>query len=248
MWILFAILAAVCATVGLVIATASSNKSTPPKPGGALQPYNPGALDMPSNLSLPPEWNEPAITRQLQQLRDQKPNLIPHYIDSVKERWIVRQDDRTAQIRLQFLKSQVEQLKLAKELQQTIDDLQMLGLEKAKRVKTLQLETEQIDHQRRTLTRKEELEALKEQKQTELDIEEIEQKIRTLKNQTKTERPMTAEEQRAKDRSACEAKIQSLKQEKQKALKIDDEDERLLRVNAVDAALEREYERWAKLL
>jgi hypothetical protein len=59
---------------------------------------------------------------------------------------------------------------------------------------------------------------------------------------------MTAEEQRAKDRSACEAKIQSLKQEKQKALKIDDEDERLLRVNAVDAALEREYERWAKLL
>jgi hypothetical protein len=251
-WVVFLILAAACLLIGLVVSANKKQAAGPQKPGVALQPYNPGALDMPSNMpsniSLPTQWDELAITRQLQQLRDQKPNLIPHYIDSVKERWIVRQDDRTAQIRLQFLKSQVEQLKLAKELQQTIDDLQMLGLEKAKRVKTLQLETEQIDHQRRTLTRKEELEALKEQKQTELDIEEIEQKIRTLKNQTKTERPMTAEEQRAKDRSACEAKIQGLKQEKQKALKIDDEDERLLRVNAVDAALEREYERWAKLL
>ena len=204
--------------------------------------------NMPSNISLPTQWDELAITRQLQQLRDRKPNLIPHYIDSVKERWIVRQDDRTGQVRLQFLKIQIEQLKLTKEFQQTVDDLELLSLEKTKRIKTIELETEEIDIKKRGLTQKEKLEALREQKKLELEIAQLDQQIDGIKAPHKSEAKLSPEEQKAKDRSACEAKIQSLKQEKQKALKIDDEDERLLKVNAVDAALEREYERWAKLL
>lgn len=204
---------------------------------------------MPSNISLPPEWNEPAITRQLQQLRDQKPSLIPHYIDSVKERWIVRQDDRTAQVRLQFLKSQIEQLKLAKEFQQTVDDLQLLSLEKTKRIKAIELETEEIDIKKRGLTQKEKLEALREQKKLELEIAMLDKQINEIKTPSKPVEPeLTAEEKRARDKQACEEHIANYKAEKQKALKIDDADERVLRVNAIDDAIQREMERWAKLL
>ena len=73
------------------------------------------------------------------------PPVIPHFVESVKERWIVRQDDRTAEVRLQFMKRQLEQLKLAKDCQQTIDDLQLLSLEKVKRIKSLELETHELD-------------------------------------------------------------------------------------------------------
>jgi len=203
---------------------------------------------MQSNISIPTQWDELAITRQLQQLREQRPSLIPHYIDSVKERWIVRQDDRTAQKRLQFLKTQIEQLKLAKEFQQTVDDLQLLSLEKTKRIKTIELETEEIDVKKRVLNQKEKLEALREQRKLELEIAQLDEQIQGIKTSSKPEAKLTPEEQRAKDRQACEARMADLKAQKQGALKLQDEDERMLRVNAIDAALEREYERWAKLL
>ena len=88
--------------------------------------------------------------------------MIPHYIESVKERFIMRQHDRTAETRIQFLKRQIEQLKLAKEFQQTVDDLEMLALEKQKRIKLLQLETEEIDGKRESSSGLIKLNALKE--------------------------------------------------------------------------------------
>lgn len=154
-------------------------------------------------------WDESAITRQLLQLRNQKPALIPHYIESVKERWIVRQDDRTAGVRLQFLKSQVEQLKLAKEFQQTVDDLQLLSLEKMKRIKSLELETHELELKKKGLSRKEELAALKEQKEMELAIAELEQKIQAIKKPESPPRPAPIEDQIA----AQEAKIKRYGQE-----------------------------------
>jgi hypothetical protein len=59
---------------------------------------------------------------------------------------------------------------------------------------------------------------------------------------------LTPEQKRAQDKKNCEARIAELKAQKQQALKIDEEDERLRRVNAIDNAIEREYERWSKLL
>ena len=203
---------------------------------------------MPQNEFSLTEWNEPAITRQLQQLRETKPSAIPHYIDSVKERWILRQDDRTAEIRLQFLKRQIEQLKLAKDFQQTMDDLQMLALEKQKRIKTLQLETEELDGKRESSSELTKLNTLRERKKMELEIAQLDQQIAGLKNPPLQEAKPNPEQQRANERAACEARIQNLKAEKQKALKLEDETERILKSNAIDDALQREMERWAKLL
>lgn len=200
------------------------------------------------DVALPAQWDEVAITRQLQQLRDQRPALIPHFVESVKERWVLRQDDRTAEMRLRFLKTQIEQLKLVQQFQQTVNDIELLLLEKTKRIKALQLETEELEIRRRGLTQKERLESLRDQKKMELEIAQIQREIENLKSPSKPEAQLTPEQQRAKDKAACEAKIASLKQEKQSALKISDEAERVLRVNAIDDALQREMERWARLL
>lgn len=142
---------------------------------------------MSSSLTLPTDWDEVAITRQLQQLRERTPSLIPHFVESVKERWVLRQDERTAEVRLQFLKRQIEQLKLAKEFRQTVDDLELLNLEKVKRIKSLELENHELDLKKKGLSRKEELIALREQKQVELDIAELDQKIQAIKNPPRPE-------------------------------------------------------------
>jgi hypothetical protein len=86
-------------------------------------------------------------------------------------------------------------------------------------------------------------------------IDDLRGKVDTLntipelkKSAPQREPELTPEQKRQKERKACEARIADLKAQKQEALKIEDEDERLLRVNAIDAALEREYERWARLI
>jgi hypothetical protein len=200
------------------------------------------------DVFLPAQWDELAITRQLQQLRDQRPALIPHFVESVKERWILRQDDQTAEVRLRFLKTQIDQLKLVKEFQQTAHDIELLLLEKTKRMKSLQLETEELEMKRRGLSQKERLESLRDQKKMELEIAKLEKEISDFKTSAQPERRLTPEQQRANDKAACEARIQALKEEKQKALQIEDAAERVMRVNALDDAIQREYERWSKLL
>ncbi len=193
-------------------------------------------------------WNESAITAQLIQLRDRTPSMIPHYVASIKERFIVKQDDRTAQARLKFMHSQIDQLKLAKEFQQVKDDLEILSYEREKRIKTLQLETEELDGKRESSSELTKLNTLRERKKMELEIAQLDQQIAGLKNPPLPEAKPNPEQQRANDRAACEARIQNLKAEKQNALKLDDETERILKVNAIDDALQREMERWAKLL
>ena len=185
LWIIFLLLAVACFLIGIIVSANKNQALASQKSAVALQAYDPNLqreITMPSDISLPAEWNEASITRQLQQLRDQRPALIPHFVESVKERWILRQDDHTAEVRLQFLKTQIEQLKLVKEFQQTAHDIELLLLEKTKRVKTLELETQELDVKRRSLTRKEEIEATRDQKRLELEIAELDQKIQAIKN------------------------------------------------------------------
>ena len=144
--------------------------------------------------------------------------------------------------------SQIDQLKLAKEFQQVKDDLEILSYEREKRIKTLQLETEELDGKRESSSELTRLNTLRERKKMELEIAQLDQQIAGLKNPPLAEAKPTPEQQRANDRVACETRIQNLKAEKQKALKLDDETERILKVNAIDDALQREMERWAKLL
>jgi hypothetical protein len=245
MWIVFALLAVICLVIAVVVSPEDESEKSKEV---AVLPPNQTEVMMPADLPALTDWNEVSITRQLQQLRGQKPSLVVHFVDSMKERFIVRQDDRTAQVRLQFLRNQIEQLKLNKDFQQLLDDLELLSLEREKRVKTLELENQELDVKKRSLNQKEKLESLREQRKMELEIAQLEQQIQAVKISQVAEPKLSAEERRDKEKEACEARIQSLKQEKQKALKIEDEAERVQRVNAIDDAIQREMERWAKLL
>ena len=202
-------------------------------------------------MGVSSEWNELFITQQLRQLRDQKPDLIPHFVESVKERFIVRQDDRTAQVRLGFLRSQLEQLKLAKEFQQTIDDIQLLGLEKAKRVKTLELETEELDNKQKNRSRFDELTALKERKRIELEIAQLDRQIEELKNSPKPQAQPSPEDLRIQKKAAQEARIAQLRREQKESVEAippDLEDQRRKVSNMYADVIERELENLRKIL
>jgi len=243
LWAIFLFLALVCLLIGV-----SVNKKPNGKPNQAVALARQKGSFMPSD-TLPAQWDETAIARQLDAFRGQSPALVSHYIESVKTRWVTNQNDKTAAVRGRFLKTKLEELKLFKEGQQLMVDLEALVLEREKRLKTLQLENAQLDATMRTRSDREQMVALKERKQLELDIAKLDKEIRELNAPAPSpEQQISPEQKRAKDREACEARLADLKTQKQKALLIQDEDERLLRVNAIDAALEREYERWAKLL
>ena len=194
-------------------------------------------------------FDEHAITKQLESMRGQSPAVISHYIDSVKHRIVLNQNDKTAIAQVKFLQTKVQELKLFKEGREIVIDLEAMVLEREKRLKTLQLENAQLDQKMQNVSQRDHLAALKERRQMELEIAQIEKQIAELnKSPAATEEKPSPEKQRASDKAACEGRIQTLKQEKQKALKLDDEQERILKVNAIDDALQREMERWAKLL
>ena len=59
---------------------------------------------------------------------------------------------------------------------------------------------------------------------------------------------LSPEQERTNRHAHGEARLTKLKEEKQKALKIDDEQERLLKVNAIDDEIQREMIEWSKTL
>lgn len=116
-------------------------------------------------------------------------------------------------------------------------------------------QVEQEDAMRRQLYLKQQLfddvhnlRLVRDRLSVELDIVKLSKDIEDVRHPQRPERPLTPAQQRVQDREACEEKIKDLKEEKRKALKIGDEDERIRRVNAIDSAIDREYERWGRLL
>jgi hypothetical protein len=200
----------------------------------------------PSELQV---WDERSISKQMDDLRGQPPAVIAHYVESIKTRMVLNQNDKTAAVRARFLKTKVEELKLVKEGQQLMVDLEALALEREKRLKTLQLENAQLDATMRTRSELDQLTGLKQRKQIELEVAQIEKQIRDLSAPVPPPEPqLTAEQKRAEEKKKCENRIAELKAQKKEALRIEDEDERILKVNALDDALQREYERWTKLV
>jgi hypothetical protein len=264
MWIVFALLSIVCFALGvwsLKKAPAGRSPSVPRSTTGSGTWPDPRPLSPPLGYNVPQRgdqlsnpsgdlelWDERSIAQHLNQLRGQSPTVVAHYIESIKTRFVLNQNDKTAVARSKFLKTQIDELKLFREGEQVVTDLKALGLEREKRLKTLQLENAQLDDTMRTRSERERLIALKERKQIELEIAQIEKQMEEMKNPRKSEPELTAEQRRNQEKQNCEARMTELKAQKQVALKVDDEDERMRKVNAIDAALEHEYERWAKLL
>ena len=197
-------------------------------------------------ITVPSSWDERAITNQVH-LYSKEPAILSHYVLAIKERFIIGQNDRTIQKRTMFLKSVFEQANIIK-------DLKGVGHEMAKmdaqhEVEMLELELRRLDltaqhtHHGTISNLKQDDEEL----EVQLRIAQKRRQIEELRN-PQSQAKLNPDQQRANDKTACEGRIQALKDEKQKALKIDDAAERVMRVNALDDAIQREYERWSKLV
>jgi len=247
-WIVLLILSATFFVIGALV---PSKKTV--KPDHRAIPLTQSGDD--AMTALPNDLNENSISGRLVQLRDTRPDLIPHFIESLKQRWINRQDDRTAKCSIELLRRVLERLKLEHQCRQTMEDLQLMGLQRSKRLKELELNTKQtewehekLEQNKKSHTALHEITLQRDVAKLQLEIAQTQAEMERIRSSGSPQSRLTPEEQRFKDRAACEARLATLKEEKQKALKLQEEAERALRVNAIDDAIQREMDRWAKLL
>jgi hypothetical protein len=252
LWAILALLSVASLLLGLMLPksriTASSGKISKSTSQTAIAAnfINTG-LSMP-NTPMLAQWDETAITRHLAELRGQSPAVISHYIESVKQRMVTNQNDKTAAVRARFLKTKLEELKLLKEGRQVMVDLEAMALEREKRLKALELETQELDLQKQSLTVRQRLETLRDQKRLELEIAQLEKQIKDVNNPVQPEPQPTPQQQKEQRHAASEARMQKLQSLKQDALKIENLAERMQKVNSIDDELQKEMQEWGRTL
>ena len=77
---------------------------------------------VPATNNMLDKWNESEISHQLNRLQE-TPSLLVHYVESVRRRFIEKQDVKTAAVRIDFLEKQVKFLELANQYQGLRDEL-----------------------------------------------------------------------------------------------------------------------------
>lgn len=146
---------------------------------------------------IPELWDESVISGQLAQLRDRPPVLF-HYIDSLLDRFVLRQDEQTTQVRISFLQAKLEQLKLVKNFMTSIDDLKMHALERDIRQRELELKSRDLENRQQ---QQQELDDLRHK----LEIAELKKKIRDLEAPPKPVEQPSREEQQRQQRAKAQA-------------------------------------------
>ncbi len=202
---------------------------------------------MDSLPSFPTVWDEGQITRQLNVIQTQ-PNLLTLYVDQLRSRFILGAEHRTAQVRTKFLRSFIERLELTKQYETLIQDLKAMELEQDNRLLRLKLEQQELRARQQQASALDGLQLQKERLAIEVELATLQAKKTAIQNPERPDNRLTPEQRRAAEKREVEAHIADLKTQKAEALKVADEDERTRQLNAIEAALERAYERWSKLL
>jgi uncharacterized membrane protein YidH (DUF202 family) len=167
---------------------------------------------------MPQRWDETFIAGQLLEVGD-RPPVLTHYVDSVLDRFVLRQDERTAQARLKFLQVQLEQLKLAKTFAISLDDLQFHALERDIRHRELELKRQDLDN-------RQERQAGLDDLRHKLELAELKKKIRDLEASAPPPAPPSRQEIRQQQMAECEAELRQLEEEEERWIarsKADDE-------------------------
>src|SRR5258708_4243153 len=124
-WEIFLILSATCLLIGLITPKrkrSAGNSSVALATRPQVVNFSEAGSPMP-NAPIMAQWNETDIARHFDDLRGQPPAVISHYIESIKRRIVVNQNDKTAVAQVRFLQTKVQELKLFKEGQQIMLDL-----------------------------------------------------------------------------------------------------------------------------
>ncbi len=204
-----------------------------------------------SNFSTPAVWDENAIAGQLGNLRHESPGAITHFIDSIKQRFILNQNDKTAVRRIQFLQKQFELLKLVKSCAEVSVDLEALSKERQIRLKKLDIEARDLDIQLSGDDPLKKLALQRDQLKIQLEIAQIDRQIHELKNPPKPESKPTPDQERAQRKAGIETRIANLRKEQSEAVEAIPEtlpEQRRKVSNMYADAIEREMENLRKVL
>jgi len=246
-WLLFLLIAVAFGAIGLYRARAARRGISAHKNPKTIVPR---VVDDISSKrfqpTLPEVWDERTVSQQLTEFRS-RPDIVASYIDALKQRFILKVEDGTAQQRTRFLRTHVEELQLGKEYRALIHDLGAMEIEQENRLLRLKLEQQELQAKQAHANALGGLQLQKSRLAIEVEIASLEAQKTAIQTPDRQEN-LTPQQRRTAEKKECEAQITDLKAQKAEALKIADEEERMRRVNGLDAALERAYERWSKLL
>ena len=196
-----------------------------------------------SSPPLPDRWNESVVAGDLRRLSGNV-SALGHYVENLRERFIIRQDVKTLNHRAQWLEAKLKELKVALDIQGTAFNLAIQRKEHELRAKQLALQHLQVDDD---LAGSIDLAPLrKENNRLTLEAEgaRLRKAIRELTPDPKKDGSVSPEQQKYQRHTASEARLQKLKSLKQDALKLDDPEERMHKVNAIDDEILKEMEVW----
>jgi hypothetical protein len=166
------------------------------------------------NTALPTEWNDAQITDQLISLRE-RPPILAHFVDSVIGRFIIGQNDKTAEKRTHLIRTVIGQLEARKDLQVAIDNLQIHSLERAIRFKEKEIEHASLVDRLAKLQELEDLRRQKEKLELEVDIAKLQQEKR---NYEKVAEPVRQKQTREELREAKKIQIKQAENEAAEAI------------------------------
>jgi hypothetical protein len=196
-----------------------------------------------STIGVPTVFDETRIVGDLQRIRS-NPSLLGQYVVVLRSRFtskreisLINQWTNQCKAGEQLILAQTGVMRAANEYR---------GLERENLQKSAETEATIAKHQ---ADREEHVSRAEKAKvDRRLYNMEVEARLEAAKNPPQAESQPSQKQLRAKEKRACEARIKTLKREKANALEIEDEEERELKVYAIDETLRREMERWAKLL
>jgi len=203
---------------------------------------------MKSTLEVPTIWNEGEISVALARAQG-RPTVLAHYVEAVKQRFVLKMDVRTAQVRTQFLRSQIEQLELGKQYQGLVNDLKAMETEQENRLLKLQVENDELRNKRAHEGALSDLRLKKERLAAEVEIEQLKAQKRELRRPAQPASSLSPDQQRRLKRLEIEDKLRELDRlETEDLKKARNEDERLRIENMYTDKREELREQLAKHL
>ena len=158
------------------------------------------------------QWNENEITRELNKLQ-YKPSLLVHYVESVRQRLIEKQDVKTAAVRIAFLEKQVNLLRLGNEYEELQKELALRRRGFDNEVLKIDLENQNIrlGFADEAAERKiKELENERRIIEQELELTRLKKQLDEIKNPRQPVKQPSAEEAKESKRQDIKSKIQRI--------------------------------------
>lgn len=155
---------------------------------------------------LPQKWDKESIAVEIRNLQN-RPTVLGVLTRSLVDRFVIGQDDKTATMRIAYLRTKLEELKVSKELQGELDDLQFRESELEIRRLKMDADKGTLEHQRKTQQELREAEHRRDLLKVKAESAALEKQIRELEHgDAKPKEPSPAQ--------AIRDRIQRLREER----------------------------------